>query len=194
MLKLKLQYSGHLVQRIDSFEKTWCWERLKAGQEGDNRGWDGWMASLTQWTWVWINSGSWWWTGRPGVLQSVGLQIVGHDRVTELNWTELNTLLAIGPQSLTRDLYIQWYHRFYPALDSPIILRNVSVTLSSLLPKSDEGAPRLGTSFMNHGLLQGRQEALVIDLSLTWLSHSSVCDLPCFWGGFSAIIMLPRWR
>ena len=56
---------------------------------------------------------------------------------------------------------------FYPALDSPIILRNVSVTLSSLLPKSDEGAPRLGTSFMNHGLLQGRQEALVIDLSLT---------------------------
>ena len=61
----------------------WCWERLKAG-EGDNRGWDGWMASLTQWTWVWVNSGSWWWTGRPGVLQSMGLQ--SWTRLTVLNW------------------------------------------------------------------------------------------------------------
>ena len=66
--------------------KDWCWERLKAGGEGDNRGWDVWMASLTQWTWVWANSGSWWWTGRPGVLQSMGSQRVGHDWATELNW------------------------------------------------------------------------------------------------------------
>ena len=56
MLKLKLQYFGHLVWRTDSLEKTWCWERLKAGGEGDDRGWDGWMTSLTQWTWVWVNS------------------------------------------------------------------------------------------------------------------------------------------
>ena len=62
------------------------WERLKAG-EGDNRGWDGWMASPTQWTWVWVNSGSWWWTGRPGMLQFMGLQRVGHDWATELHWT-----------------------------------------------------------------------------------------------------------
>ena len=55
----------------------WCWERLKAGEKGDDRGWDGWMASPTQWTWVWVSSGSWWWTGRPGVLQSMGLQRVG---------------------------------------------------------------------------------------------------------------------
>ena len=68
----------------------WCWERLKAGGEGDDRGWDGWMASPTQWTRVWVNSGSWWCTGRPGVLQSVGSQRVGHVWVTELNWTELN--------------------------------------------------------------------------------------------------------
>ena len=59
-----------------------------AGGEGDNRGWDGWMASLTQWTWVWVNSGSWWWTGRPGVLQFMGSQRVRHDWATELNWTE----------------------------------------------------------------------------------------------------------
>ena len=68
--------------------KDWCWERLRAGEEGDDRGWDGWMASLTQWTWVWVNSGSWWWTGRPGVLQSTGSQRVGHDWATELNWTD----------------------------------------------------------------------------------------------------------
>ena len=65
----------------------WCWERLKVG-EGDDKGWDGWMASPTQCTWVWVNSGSWWWTGRPGVLQSMGLQRVGHDWGTELNSTE----------------------------------------------------------------------------------------------------------
>ena len=67
-------------------KKTWCWERLKAGGEGDNRGWDGWMASPTQWTWVWLGSGSWWWTGKPGVLWFMGLQRVGHDWTTKLNW------------------------------------------------------------------------------------------------------------
>ena len=63
-----------------------CWERLKAGGEGDDRGWDGWIASLSQWAWVWVNSGNWWWTGRPGVLQSMGLQRVGHDWATKRNW------------------------------------------------------------------------------------------------------------
>ena len=68
--------------------RPWCWERLKVGGEGDNRGIDGWMASPMQWTWVWVGSGSWWWTGKPGVLQSMGLQRVGHDWATEVNWTE----------------------------------------------------------------------------------------------------------
>ena len=86
MLKLKLQYFGHLMRRVDSLEKTWCWEGLGAGGEGDDRGWDGWMASLTRRTWVWVKSGSWWWTGRPGVLRFTGSQRVGHDWVTELNW------------------------------------------------------------------------------------------------------------
>ena len=71
------------------WKRLWCWERLKAGGEWHDRGWDGWMASPTQWAWVWVNSGSCWWTGRPGVLQSMGLQRVRHDRATELNWTEL---------------------------------------------------------------------------------------------------------
>ena len=69
--------------------KDWCWEGLGAGGEGDNRGWDGWMASLTRWTWVLVNSRSLWWTGRPGVLQFMGSQRVGYDWATELNWTEL---------------------------------------------------------------------------------------------------------
>ena len=84
MLKLKLQYFGHLMRRADSFERPWCWERLKAGGEGDNRGWDGWMASLIQWTWFWVNSGSWWQTGRPGMLWFTGSQRVKHDWATEL--------------------------------------------------------------------------------------------------------------
>ena len=65
--------------------KHWCWEGLGAGEEGDDRGWDGWMASLTQWTWIWVNSRSWWWTGRPGVMWFMGSQRVGHAWVTELN-------------------------------------------------------------------------------------------------------------
>ena len=69
------------------WKRLWCWERLKAGGEGDNRRWDGWMASLTQWTWVWESSGSWWWTGRSGLLQSMGSQRVRHNWATELNST-----------------------------------------------------------------------------------------------------------
>ena len=67
--------------------KTICWEGLGAGGEGDDRGWDGWMASLTRWTWVWVNSGSWWWTGRPGVLWFMGRK--ESDMTEWLNWTEL---------------------------------------------------------------------------------------------------------
>ena len=63
-----------------------CWERLKVGGEGDDRGWGGWMAWQTQWTWAWASSGSWWWMGKPGMLQSLGFQRVRHDWVTELNW------------------------------------------------------------------------------------------------------------
>ena len=69
-----------------NLKRPWCWERLKARGEGDDRGWNGWMAWPTQWTWVWVNPGSWWWTGRPGVLQPMGSQRVGHDWATELNW------------------------------------------------------------------------------------------------------------
>ena len=130
LLKLKLWYFGHMMQRMDSLEKTLIlgktegkrrkgWQRMKwLGSitdsmdmnlskfreimedtrawyaTGDNRGWDGWMASLTQWTWIWINSRSWWWTGRPGVLQSMESQRAGHNWATELTgW--LNSHLCL---------------------------------------------------------------------------------------------------
>ena len=72
----------HIWKADSSFEKTWCWERLRAGGEGDDRGWDGCMASSTQWTWVWVSSGNWWWAGRPGMLWFKGSQRVRHDWVT----------------------------------------------------------------------------------------------------------------
>ena len=87
MPKLKLQYFGHWCKELTHWKRPWCWERLRAEEEGDNRGWDSWMTSPTQWTWVWVGFGSWCWTGRPGMLRFMGLQRVGHDWVTELNWS-----------------------------------------------------------------------------------------------------------
>ena len=79
-------------EELTHWKRPWCWERLGVGGEGDDRRWDGWMASPTQWTWVWVDSGSWWWTGRPVVLRFMGLQRIRHDWVTELNWTEGGTV------------------------------------------------------------------------------------------------------
>ena len=90
MLKLKLQYFGHVKQELTYWKRPWWWERLKTGGEGDNRGGDGCMASPTWWTWVWVSSGCWWWTGKRGMLQSMDSQRVRHDWVTELNWDNRN--------------------------------------------------------------------------------------------------------
>ena len=88
-------------------KRPWCWERLKAG-EGDNRGWDNWMASPTQWTWVWTSSGSCWWTGKPGVLQSLGSQRVRHNWATELTfWQEQNCFQAKYRASLVAQMVKQ---------------------------------------------------------------------------------------
>ena len=85
MLKLNLHYFDHLIQRANSLKKTLILGKIKGRKRGDDRGWDGWMASLTQWTWVWTSSRRWWKTLKPGLLQSMGSQRVGHDWVTELN-------------------------------------------------------------------------------------------------------------
>ena len=93
------------MRRPDSFEKTCFWERLRAGGEGDNRGWDGWISSLTQWNWVWVDTRRWWWTGRPGMLWFMGCKEL--DMTEQLNWTELNLgncleFLLTSPSSVFR--------------------------------------------------------------------------------------------
>ena len=102
MLKLKLNTLATWCEELTHLKIPWCWERLRAGGEGDDRGWDGWMASLTQWTWDWVDSGSWWWTRRPGVLRFMGLQRVGHNWVTESNW-----------RTRTSEVWVTWRELLY---------------------------------------------------------------------------------
>ena len=94
-------------EELTHWKRLWCWEGLGAGGEEDDRGWDGWMASLTRWTWVWVNSGSWWWTGRPGVLWFTESQRVGHDWATELNWQPALCLPTLPTPS---------HHHYFPVL------------------------------------------------------------------------------
>ena len=84
-LRLKLQHFGHVIWRADTLGKTLMLGKIEGRRRRDDRGWDGWMASLTQWTWLWASPRSWWWTGKSGMLQCMGLQRVGHDWATELN-------------------------------------------------------------------------------------------------------------
>ena len=101
-------------KELPHWKRPWCWERLEAGREGDGRGWDSWMASLTQWTWVWASSGCWWRTGKPVVLQSMGSQRVGHDWVTELNWN-FEYYLKVYSSAFTQStiMYIHLYFGKY---------------------------------------------------------------------------------
>ena len=105
-------------EELTHLKRPWCWEGLREGGEGDNRGWDGWMASPTQWTWVSVNSRSWWWTGWPGVLQSMGSQSVGHPWVTEQNWTDYPGGSTVVKRTLQSGLFFTLYkgrvHLFSP--------------------------------------------------------------------------------
>ena len=93
MLSWNSNILANSCEELTRWKRPWCWEGLRAGGERDDRGWDGWMASPIWWTWVWENFGSWWWTGRPGVLRFMGSQRVGHGWATELNW--IDSLLCI---------------------------------------------------------------------------------------------------
>ena len=125
-------------KQLTHWKKPWCWERLKAGGEGDDRGWGGWMASPTWWTWVWASSGSWWWTGRPGVLQSIGLQ----SWTWLSDWTELNILLDKNTQQ-------PGIEGNFPNL---IKLKLVTQSCLTLCDPMDYSPP--GSSV--HGILQAR--------------------------------------
>ena len=118
MLKLKLQDFGYLMPRVDSLEKTLMLEGIVGRRRRDDRGWDCWMASRTRWTWVCVNSGSWWWTGRPGVLRFMGLQRVGHNWATELNWMFIESVMLSKHVILCHlELAVQnWVYIFKTAL------------------------------------------------------------------------------
>ena len=98
-------------EELAHWKRLWCWEGLGAGVEGDDQGWDGWMASLTRWTWIWVNSGRWWWIGRHGVLWFMGSQRVRHDWATELNWVKWTLYIILfkmtyNVSSLSRLLFL----------------------------------------------------------------------------------------
>ena len=118
-------------KELTHLKKPWCWERLKAGGERDGRGWNGWMASLTQWTWVRASSGCWWWSEKPGVLQSKGSQRVGYDLATELNWTEGMYMIST--------LYT---HQYFLCLLDYSSLSEYEV-LSSILAVNNSYGPRI---------------------------------------------------
>ena len=113
-------------EELTHLKRPWCWERLKAGGEGNNGGWDSWMASLTQWTQVWIKSGSWWWTGKPGMLQSMGSQRVRRDWTTELNWTVPREHSSMGVKA-KRILYKQTYLEFSSSFSLPLNFNYFSI-------------------------------------------------------------------
>ena len=123
MLKLKL-----LCEELTHFKRPWCWERLKERGEGDNRGWDGWMASLTQWTFVWVSSGIWWWTGKPGELQSLGSKEL--DMTEQLNWTDspaiVHTQGNILEKKKKQTVYCIWSNRKSPCKAALIYLFLIS--------------------------------------------------------------------
>ena len=129
MLKLKFKTLATWCKELTHLKRSWCWERLRAGREGEDRGWDGWMASLTWWTWVWASPRSWWWTGKPGVLQSMWLQRVGQDWVTELNWFHL-----WGKET---HLHMIKGHN-YCLWQTPLACRVLSYHSSYLIPQTTE--------------------------------------------------------
>ena len=105
-------------KELTHLKRPWCWERLMAEGEGDDRGWDVWMASLTQWTWVWVDSRSWWWTGRPGVLRFMGFK--ESDMTEQLNWTELaKLLLGFHPCNSLYSLHWFYFKKLYDRLFPP---------------------------------------------------------------------------
>ena len=139
-----------LCKELTHWKRLWCWEGLGAG-EGDDRGWDAWMASLTQWTWVSVNSGSWWWTGKPGVLRFMGLWRVRHDWATELNWTVTHCNSYSLTEVTVCDLQGRVGQRdaVFTLFPGPLILRARNKKTASLRSQAVRRQQHEGTSFNN---------------------------------------------
>ena len=151
MLKLKLQYSGHLMWTAHLLgKKPWCWERVKARGNRDDekaRGQDGWMASLTQWTWVWASSGRWWRTGRPGVLQPMRSQRVGHNLVTEQQQADWDGARGSWADNCPRFLWLSSkFSKRHPNQHSPNLSAEDTLGIRC---RSSLSRPRVGPEFLN---------------------------------------------
>ena len=131
MLKLKLQYFGHLMQRTDSLEKTLMLGKIEGGSLGDDRGWDRWMASSTRWRWVWVSSRSWWWTGKPGVLQSRGGKEL--DMTDRLTWSDLTVRGFSAVNEGEIDVFLECPCFFYDSADVDHLLSGSSAFSKSSL-------------------------------------------------------------
>ena len=157
-------------EELTHWKRPWCWERLRAGGEGVDRGWDGWMASLTWWTWVWVDSRSWWWTGRPGVLWFVGLQRVGHDRATELNKDPFQT-----PYFL-----LEHIHNFWHRLACQMKLEQYQLTTWSLWILSEPHFHWKICGFIHYLCFSGwflRTSSGRLCTKLPWASYWNWCPL-----------------
>ena len=131
---MKLQYLATWCKELTHLKRPWCWARLKAGEEMDDRGWDGWMASPTQWTWVWINSRSRWWIWRPGVLQSRELQRVRHDWVNKLYWIIVSPFYERENWTCRSYIFCPWSHSWQERQDwNPHCLPTEYVLLTTIL-------------------------------------------------------------
>ena len=194
-------------EELSHWKRPWCWERLKVGGEGEDSGWDGWMASLTRLTWVWASSGSWWWTGRPGVLQSMGSQRVGHDWATGLSdWTthrKRNSVLSDSAHACANVLSLSTvFKAFFQAqaiTQWAGIEENVVVRLVATLPQcvSSPAAAAAAKSFQScptlcdprdgsppgspvPGILQARTlEWVAISFSNAWKWKVKMKSLSC---------------
>ena len=154
------------------WKRPWCWERLRAGGEREDRGLDGCMASSTGWTWVWVDSGSWWWTGGPGVLQFMGSQRVGHDWATEVNWTEASLKVEI----FNMFFFYKW--KYLRSINAKRISQESEVAQSCPTLCDPMDCSLSGSSV--HGIFQARVlEWIAISFSResswprdrTWVSH-----------------------
>ena len=175
-------------EELTHWKRPWCWERLRAGGEGDDRGWDGWMASSTRWTWVWVDSGSWWWTGRPGVLWFMGSQRVGHDWATELNWVIVpDWLFAIpwtvacqAPLSMEFSRQEYWSGLPFPSpgdLPYPGIKHRSSALQSNSLPSKPPGKPLSSAILPKVNIRMTNPRSYLIILKLMMTNISWTCPI-----------------
>ena len=181
MLKLKLQYFGHLMHRLTHWKRPWCWERWKAGGEGDDRGWDGWMAPLTQMDVSWAGFRSWWWTGKPGMLQSMGSQRVRHNWVTEPMISQGWHITVWGQITCSLFLWIKFYWNTTPSICLHIEAGNLYVTTELTRPTGKQRAYGLwGLKSLFYDLLQKKTCADFWPKGHNLISfpkaHQALCD------------------